>query len=277
MNDYWVDVFSGGTRCGAGFLLTRQYALTAAHCLQWPKVAEGDMVTLSRRHGDSVEATVLRIDVGRDIALMGVNQTLDWTMRAAEADRCVKDHPWSAPYRPTLEMSELRGTVLTSPLPFQRSGGEKIEALELQVRQEPGDYAGYSGSPVQCEATGRLPPDIKAVVGMLIQQDPHRVREGEFTNVLFAITIAEAIGAFAELRALPQLARLMRRVLGGQPSVSTVGQVAHRNFAAARASIDEMRAMVEDGLLTSHTYAELVNEVVRMAASSTINASVDGA
>jgi hypothetical protein len=88
---------------------------------------------------------------------------------------------------------------------YQLEGGKEIEALQLGCSEHLGDYAGYSGGPVERNAASGEP----ALLGVLLEQYPDRGVPGRASDVLFAATITEAVrrfeclGADRLLKALP--------------------------------------------------------------------------
>jgi hypothetical protein len=273
--DYWVTIKSGKGTCGAGFLLTRRYVLTAAHCLR-NKADEDDRVTVSR-NADQAEGRVIEINHRRDVALIQILGTLGWTVLPVCIDRCIKGDRWLSPYRPATSQSELKGHVLTSPAEFRCQGGDLIEALELEVRQLIGQYRGYSGSPVERDGDDDM-PDGRPIVGMLIEQDLHRVRISEATNVLFAVTVQYAIDTFDAIKAPAQHSRLCPKHTdasqAGQASSADCPEPVRKTppafFNGARWAIDEIKALVKEGYLPVSDSAELIRDVVREAARAAV-------
>ena len=275
--DYWVTIESTRGTCGAGFLLTRRYAFTAAHCLR-NKANEDDQVTVSRG-SDCANGRVVEVNDRRDVALIQIIGKLDWTVLPVSTDRCVSGDRWLSPYRPASSQSELKGFVLTSPIEFRCRGGDLVEALELEVRQLIGGYHGYSGSPVERdgEPEDRVSDDDivsgRSVVGMLIEQDLHRVHESEATNVLFALTVQHAIDTFDLFKVPAQCSRLRPAPSGSLQesptappgNLKTSRMTSPQLFLGARRAIAEIRALVADGYLPVSDGADIIRDAVREA------------
>lgn len=265
-SNYWVTISCEKGRCGAGFLLTRRFVLTAAHCLR-SKVCRDDPVTVAR--GQNIaEGRVVQVDEGQDVALIQIDPPLAWTRLPIGTSRCEKGDYWLSPYRPPSSRSELKGTVLTSPTEFRCSGGATIEGLELEVRQLRGGYRGYSGSPVERE-DGKSGPTGRHVVGMLLEQDPHQVNREEATNVLFAVTVQHAMAAFDLLDSPYQLSLLRDKVPPG------IDASRSQYFSGAQVAIDEIRRLADVGYLPVGDVADLVREAVREAARRTVRGGTE--
>lgn len=266
--DYWVTLTRDGRTYGAGFLFTQRYVLTAAHVLR--RVAVGERVQV-RRGDETVEAVVLEVDARRDVAVVVLLGTLDHT-DLPTLDQGSKDDNWLSPYLPQAGASELKGVVLTCRPDFESHTGGRVEALELEVRQQLGAFNGYSGGPVARDDASAP----RRVIGMLIEQQQHRVRPDEAANVLFAVTADEATRS--ELFQVPTQQRRLRGT-GDTPAEPTPDEpddqpkaVAQRAYSLARAAADEIRAMCEDGYLSAADAQDMLRENIRAAGTRTMEA-----
>jgi Trypsin-like peptidase domain len=191
---YWVTVSRDGTRLGAGFLLTGCYVLTAYHCLgdAAPEAAD---VEIEFEDGEVMPGRVLRRSRSADLALIdvpksGVGPIIPYVDRASAGDA------WRNPYRPSLSHAFLNGFIEAVPVMYQCEGGDSVEAMQLGCAQDLGDYAGYSGSPIQDDR----PDGESKLFGILIEQYPEHYPDSaasmRASGVLFAATISEVFRRF---------------------------------------------------------------------------------
>ncbi|MFI0937455.1 serine protease [Streptomyces sp. NPDC021020] len=189
--DYWVELSQGQRRLGAGFLLTRRFAVTALHCLRGTADGEAEL-TLTLADGTRVPGRVCRQDKEADLALVEISAGYGVAQPVPVAGVARGGERWRGPYRPAPNDVELTGWVAGGAVPYDCEGGGRIEALQLTADQHLGDYSGYSGGPVESAEEGQAP----AVVGILLEQAPDRADPGRSANVLFAATIREVMRRF---------------------------------------------------------------------------------
>jgi hypothetical protein len=195
--EYWVEVSQEGRWLGAGFLLTRCHALTALHCLRDadPTLDELD---IKFAEGSTVPGRVYRRAPEADLALIDIEMPKSVECPVLlQHDHASVNESWLNPYRPTLSHAFLSGNVTKGPAMFECVGGGMIEAIQLLCSQSVGDYAGYSGSPIE-----RSDPHHRrrTLLGILLEQYPEQGGNyGEHQRasaVLFAATISEVFRRF---------------------------------------------------------------------------------
>lgn len=191
--EYCVVLSSGTRRLGAGVLLTRRFVLTAGHCLR--SVRLGDVVGVSISTGQQVNASYCEHLERADLALLEVVSPDLIPFRLPDPDRARLGDLWQSMYTPEEDDPRLGGDVADPARAYRCVGGERITALQLNCGQILGDYAGYSGSPVERRTPSRSP----ALLGILLEQYPDRRDSRRYANVLFAATILEAMDRFEVL------------------------------------------------------------------------------
>lgn len=191
---YWVNVSQGGSRLGAGFLLTGCYVLTAHHCLG-DAFPVGEEVEIEFENGEVLPGRVHRCSPRADLALIDVPKSSSGPI-IPRADRASAGEAWRNPYRPSLSHALLSGIIDAVPVPYQCEGGDSVEAIQLECRQDLGDYAGYSGSPIE----GDRSDGESKLFGVLIEQYPEHHPDHAVPRpasmVLFAATISEVFRRF---------------------------------------------------------------------------------
>lgn len=224
--DYWVEISQAGRHLGAGFLITRCYALTALHCLNGILPGNDDL-EISFAAGETVPGRVHRRSEKADLALIDVPKSGDNSVIVPNADRASTGEAWRNPYRPSVSHAYLSGEVAAVPVNYQCERGDLIEALQLGCSQPLGDYSGYSGGPIERNSS----EGVQAVLGVLIEQYPeqylHDQEIGRASPVLFAATIAEAFrrfDCFDVMHLLNMLDVSAPRVFGGGEVDKSLGR-----------------------------------------------------
>ena len=192
---YWFEFFQGDKRLGVGFFLTRCYAVTALHCLHGI-ATDDDTLDICFPDGGKAQGRVHRRSAEADLALIDIPKVGDAASITPGLGRAENGGAWKDPYRPSNSRIYLSGKITEPAMIYRGVGGADIEAMQLECDQVVGDYAGYSGSPVEFHSTGR----DQLVVGILFEQYPEHFQDSErlqrASNVLFAVTLAEAYQRF---------------------------------------------------------------------------------
>ena len=256
---------------GAGFLLTGCYVLTAHHCLG-DTVPGAEDVEVEFESGEVLPGRVHRCSPAADLALIDVPKSGDGPV-IPRAHRPSTGEAWRNPYRPSVNHALLTGTIDAVPVPYKCEGGDSIEAMQLGCVQDLGDYAGYSGSPIESDGPG----GDRKLFGVLIEQYPEHYPDTggprPASRVLFAATLSEAFRRF-DCFDLDHLINLLpsssnrdtpaSRERGGEPPAAG-GQTrndVHSRIADADAKIEALDGWQKRGLLDEQCVTALKMRVV---------------
>jgi Trypsin-like peptidase domain len=265
---YWVTISRGGTRLGAGFMLTGCYVLTAHHCLGDDNVPVAEDVEIEFESGEVLTGRVLRRSPSADLALIDVPK-LGASPIIPRATSARTGGAWRNPYRPSLTHALLSGTIEAVPVTYQCEGGDALEAMQLGCVQDLGDYAGYSGSPIE----GGRPDEESKLFGVLIEQypkhDPDHAGSAPASTVLFAVTLSEVFRRF-DCFDVGHLISLLPSSSGidapqacegaGKPEANSDVQ---SRIAVANAEIEALDGWLKRGLLEEQDVTALKLQVIK--------------
>ena len=177
----------GGSDRGAGFALGPRLVVTAHHVV---RDREDKPVAYVPARGMAIEVERVQPDSSHDAAILWLACDVDFlpTGKAVRGARWRVESPPPGGNDPPLH-----GAVTTARVAIQNASGQPVEAVQLEVGEQLGDFGGYSGSAV-LDALGR------AVLALLVEQKPLRtpVALGEprvASNVLYAMPIGDVITA----------------------------------------------------------------------------------
>ncbi len=254
-----MNISRGGTRLGAGFLLTGCYVLTAHHCLGTDILRIED-VEVEFESGEVLPGRVHRCSPAADLALIDVPKSGIGPF-IPRADRARVGEAWRNPYRPSQRHAFLSGIIDAVPIPYECEGGDSIEAMQLGCVQDLGDYAGYSGSPIE---SGGSDEESK-LFGVLIEQYPdHYPDNGEprpASIVLFAATLSEVFRRF-DCFDLGHLMDLLPSSSGGNAPAPSRGSQQLARIAVADAKIEALDGWQKRGLLDEQSITALKLRVI---------------
>jgi hypothetical protein len=191
--EHWVHLYESDTYLGAGFLITHGFVLTALHCLRGLSSDEAAL-TLELPDGRRLQGRKCDAVKERDLALVTVEGAHAHRLPATpRTDTPRPKVAWNCRYRPPQETAHLSGRVTHAPIGHRCVEGGELEAMQLQVDQLLGSFAGYSGGPVEA---GEQERGERPVVGILLEQQLNRQDPAAGSNVLFAATVRYAMEVF---------------------------------------------------------------------------------
>jgi hypothetical protein len=274
--NYWVEIHQEGKLLGAGFLLTRCYALTAFHCVSNVK---GEAVDIFFPSGETLPGRLHRLSPEADLALIDIPKAGD-IATAPHVDKPSTGDPWSDPYRPGKSHAYLSGTVTASTVEYQCASGDTIEAMQLECSQPLGSYHGYSGSPVERGA----PSQVSTVLGILLEQYPDSQIPQRASTVLFAATIAEIFRRF-DCFDVSRLTELVASIGDGSEladmsnlkssgDLNSIQKPFEHRISRANAVLEALHAWQERGLLDELNVSQISLEVARRLADDALEKDV---
>jgi WD40 repeat protein len=259
-----------GRDAGSGFAITGGRALTAGHVVRpvTEKPTSGDRlpaaelpeptVVCVRDRGEpglvravveyrpegSEPISVIRIEVdsGLDVAVLHLQRSAPAVLPVGQV---TLGADWRVETRPKASDPTLTGTVTDPRRRLQNQHGEETTLIQLWVREDLGDYQGYSGSPVTSVPASGAPG---GVLGVLVEQGRWRTgplgQRAPVANVLFAapieqvltefglseVTVGRAVGQIPlpvpfEVRRPQQLNRVIDALLAGMTQPPSDGQL----------------------------------------------------
>lgn len=174
-----------GRMAGTGFCVTDRIVATAAHVVRG-RTAEDIAFETAAGHPVAVER--VDVDAAIDVAMLWLASSLPVVAPLAEV---LPSSEWYVTAQPRGNDPRLTGTVTAVDHLIDNSGGHEMSVLQLHVRQDAGQYGGYSGSAVIVDG---------AVVGILVEQVLERVGGNggapRASSVLYAVPIADAVRRF---------------------------------------------------------------------------------
>ncbi|MGY0486335.1 S1 family peptidase [Streptomyces sp. WG-D5] len=151
-DEFFIEIFRNDCRLGSGVRLTRDFALTAAHCLDKGELEDAVPVRLRLPDGKHVRGEVQDHDELSDLALLRIvfHRDEDIQLPGVCFDVASEGELWQATHQPPDNGQVLAGTVAEVAGLYRRTTeGAEISALRLLCHQPPDDYRKFAGSPVE--------------------------------------------------------------------------------------------------------------------------------
>jgi hypothetical protein len=268
--EYWVNISRGGKWLGAGFMLTSCWVLTAHHCLGNPMPGAED-VEVEFQSGAVLTGRVHRRSPAADLALIDIPRS-DSGPVIPHHGRPSAGEAWRNPYKPSSTHVLLSGIIDAVHSSYECEDGDFIEVMQLACRQDLGDYAGYSGSPIESAGSD----GESRLSGVLIEQYyrhyPLNGMPRPASKVLFAVTLSEVMKRFDCFHMGPLIDLLpsssggdavVSRDGGGGPFAGSSAQDdAESNIAVADAKITALDKWQKSGLLDEQRITALKVRVI---------------
>ncbi|WP_055534756.1 S1 family peptidase [Streptomyces alboniger] len=195
-DEYFIEIFRDDRRLGSGVRLTRDFALTAAHCLEERELEGRAAVRLGLPDGKDATGEVQDYDRASDLALLRLifQKDEDVQLPGVCFDDARPHEPWKATHQLPDGDDVLRGSVAEVSYVYGSTGrGGTINALRLDCDWVPDDCTLFAGSPVERGDPYRPP----VVLGLIVQ---HRAGGRAPDGTLFAGTVREAVTRFKRFR-----------------------------------------------------------------------------
>lgn len=191
----WARLHADGVYRGAAVILTRDLAVSAAHCVRGvpEQVWSEDLVADSPTAGDR-RFRVIEVSEPFDLALLELDPPFDIEAALPIAAPSRRGDDWYAPARPKQSDPELTGKVVCT-LSYECSTGTAVRAVQLKADTSFGEFEGYSGGPVL-----RLPEDSGDLLGVLFEEYLARDGSDRVTDTLFALATETVFSRFHRLQ-----------------------------------------------------------------------------
>lgn len=201
-SDHLIEIYRKDKRLGCGVRLTRNLALTAAHCLG-EQALRNPTRRIRLRLADGTGAQLEGLHRRADLALIRLtSQNGQAELPRTLFDNAEDGEPWHATHQLNDPIKYLAGRVITASFDYYRTDtGMVVKALQLQSDSSVADAIEYFGSPIARVTQSETP----VVLGLLVQPpNGHRHQ----ADTLFAGSVSEALELFdishVKVRFLPQ-------------------------------------------------------------------------
>ena len=144
---------------------------------------------------EPIPVTRIEVNTGLDVAVLHLRRPAPAVLPVGPVTTGAE---WRVETRPKASDPALTGTVTDPHRRLQNQRGKETTLIQLWVREELGDYRGYSGSPVTSPSAGGVPG---RVLGVLVEQGRWRIspqlgQPAPVANVLFAAPIDQVLTEF---------------------------------------------------------------------------------
>lgn len=195
-DEYFIEIFREDCRLGSGVRLTRDFALTAAHCLELNELEGRSAVRLCLPDGKQAMGEVQEYDDLSDLALLRLifHKDEDVQLPGVCFDEAREGELWQATHQLPDTGNDLRGSVAEVASPYRSTqDGARVCALRLDCYRVPDDYGRFAGSPVERGDPYRPP----VVLGLIVKLRPGA---GPDPKTVYAGTVREAVRRFGRFR-----------------------------------------------------------------------------
>ncbi|WP_409237461.1 hypothetical protein [Streptomyces sp. PA5.6] len=202
--DYFIEVFrdgqgagTDGQRLGSGLRISREFALTAAHCLAERELDGAALVRIHVAGGVRPMGEVVEYDRLSDLALLRLSFPKDEDVELPDVrfDDARRNERWRMTLRLSPAFPVLRGSIAEVSCRYGSTRrGAEVSAVRLTCPGGPDDCTPYAGSPV-----ARDDDDWRrhTILGLIVERRP---RGSAAPDTLYAGTVREAVRRFDRFR-----------------------------------------------------------------------------
>jgi WD40 repeat protein len=144
---------------------------------------------------EPISITRIEVNSGLDVAVLHLQRSAPAVLPVGQVTIGAE---WRVETRPKASDPTLSGMVTDPRRRLRNQRGEETTLIQLWVREELGDYQGYSGSPITSVPVGGTPGQV---LGVLVEQGRWRIgpqlgQRAPVANVLFAAPIDHVLTEF---------------------------------------------------------------------------------